>query len=79
MDFVFNCITDFSKCKVVLKVPWFETNDHVIYSPKNSVLDELYCFLEVNASALGGCDLYNSLVDIYQNLDETLEEVKIDE
>ncbi|MDE5054867.1 hypothetical protein NDK25_21880 [Niallia taxi] len=55
-------------------MPYFEAKKRTVYSPENSKLEILFNFLEKHNQSLSGSDLYNDLVDIYENLDEEMKE-----
>ncbi len=55
---------------------YFETKHKTVFSPKNSLLDELYRYLEKQAPVIGDSRLFEDLVDVYEALDEELEERK---
>lgn len=52
---------------------YFETKHKTVFSPKNSLLDELYRYLEKNAPVIGDSRLFEDLVEVYESLDEEME------
>ena len=57
-------------------MPYFDAKDRTVFSPVNDKLEPLFKFLEQHQKNLSGSNFYDDLVEIYEYLDQVMQETK---
>lgn len=57
-------------------MPYFDTKERTVFSPRNPKLEPFYSFLEQYQQTLSGSNFFEELIDTYEYLDQVLKEDK---
>lgn len=55
-------------------MPYFNSKNRTIFSPRNAALEDFYNLLEKYEPIIGGSRVFEDMVDTYEFLDSTLKE-----